>query len=411
MCSGSQAVIASNGHRRALSPIELGLGDLFARMADAVFVADVASERIVLWNAAAEALFGYSVEEALALTVEALVPGKVGQGPQVNLAIDGATWHGQIMDAQRPFELQGRAKDGAEMYVEVTLTTIEHAPVGGRYVLALVRDVSARVRARVHDAAALRVTRKIKADAGSERMLDDLLEEAIAIVGGDAATVYGWDEAPGGLVVVRNTVKTSGEYVPSAQGAVGRAAEQRAPVIVNDYQREPGMVASTQRAGVRAAIAVPLLFEGRLLGALGVVTYSADKHFDAGDAEVLELLAGVAASVLVGLERARLQGALLSARTSAHELGNTLAGLIGQAQLLRRDQRLPADMVARVDLIVQKAYEAAAKVVRMQYLKELRETRWGTAGTTIDLSARPGDEPPGPTSRQIGRGRTDPSAR
>ena len=373
-------MIAPNGHRRALSPIDLGMGDLFAHMADAVFVADVASERIVLWNAAAETLFGYSVGEALALTVEALVPGEHRQGPQVNFAMDGATWHGQMLDAHAPLELQARSKDGAEMYVEITLTPVEHAPVGGRYVLALARDVTARVRTRVRDAAALRVAGKIRADAGPERMLDDLLEEAVAIVGGDAATVYGWDEGPGGLVAVRNTVRTSGEYVPSARGTVGRAAEQRAPVIVNDYQREPGMVASTLRAGVRAAIAVPLLYEGRLLGALGVVTYSADKQFDAADAEVLELLAAVAASVLVGLERARLEGALLSARTSAHELGNTLAGLIGQAQLLRRDQRLPEDMVARTDVIVQKAYEAAAKVVRMQNLKELRETRWGTAG-------------------------------
>ena len=276
-----------------------------------------------------------------------------------------------------------------ELYVELTLTAIENAPVGGRYVLALARDVTERVRTRVREAATLRVARTIRADASPERLLDDLLEEAVAIVGGDAATVYGWDNAPGGLVVVRNTVKTSGAYVPSAQGAVGRAVDKRTPVIVNDYQREPGMVASTLRAGVRAAIAVPLLYEGRLLGALGIVTYRSDKHFAPGDAEVLEQLAAVAASVLVGLERARLEGALLAARTSAHELGNTLAGLVGQVQLLRRDPRLPVDMVARADVIVEKAYEAAAKVARLQNLKELRETRWGTAGTTIDLAPLP----------------------
>jgi len=141
--------------------------------------------------------------------------------------------------------------DGAQAGVPVeglTLTAIENAPIGGRYVLALARDVTERVRKRVREAAALRVARTIRADASPERLLDDLLEEAVAIVGGDAATVYGWDNAPGGLLVVRNTVKTSGTYVPSAHGAVGRAVDQRAPVIVNDYQREPGMVASTLRA-------------------------------------------------------------------------------------------------------------------------------------------------------------------
>jgi PAS domain S-box-containing protein len=374
------AVIAPNDHLRALSPVDLGFAGLFAHMADAIFVAEAASARIVLWNAAAEALFGYSVEEALALMVDALVPGQLSQG--------------QGIDARAPLELQARSKDGAELFVEVTLTPIENPPVGGRYVLALARDVTERVRTRVREAAAVRVAGKIRADASPERLLDDLLEEAVAIVGGDAATVYGWDDGTGGLVVVRNSVRTLGEYVPSAQGTVGRAADRRAPVIVNDYQHEPGMVTSTLRAGVRAAIAVPLLYEGRLLGALGVVTYSAEKRFATADTEVLELLAAVAASVLVGLERARLEGALLSARTSAHELGNTLAGLIGQAQLLRRDRRLPEDMVARTDVIVQKAYEAAAKVVRLQNLKALRETRWGTAGTTIDLSPEP-YEPPG----------------
>ena len=46
-------------------------------------------------------------------------------------------------------------------------------------------------------------------------------------------------------------------------------------------------------------------------------------------------------------------------------------------------------MLARADVIVEKAYEAAAKVARLQNLKELRETRWGMAGTTIDLAPLP----------------------
>jgi len=381
MCCRHPVVIASNGHPlRALTPIELGFGGVLGQMADAVFVADVASERIVLWNAAAAALFGYSVAEALTLTVATLVPAELRTG--------------HAIDARAPLEVSARAKDGTALSVEITLTPIENPPVGGRYVLAVARDVTERVRTRVRETAALRVAARIRADASPERLLDDVLEEAVAIVGGDAATLYAWDDVPGGLVVVRNTVRTSGAYVPSAQGTVGRAADRRAPVIVNDYQREPGMVASTLRAGVRAAIAVPLLYEARLLGALGVVTYDAYKRFSAVDADVLELLANAAATVLVGLERARLAGALLSARTSAHELGNTLAGLIGQVQLLRRDPRLPPDMTARADVIVQKAYEAAAKVVRLQNLRELRETRWGTAGTTIDLSAV-ADDPAG----------------
>ena len=58
-----------------------------------------------------------------------------------------------------------------------------------------------------------------------------------------------------------------------------------------------------------------------------------------------------------------------------------------------RSRGIFKSLVRMADVIVQKAYEAAAKVVRLQYLKELRETRWGTAGTTIDMSPRPDDRP------------------
>ena len=55
-------------------PGDLGFGRLFERMRDAVIVADPKTQRIVLWNAAAAKMFGYSASEALKLRVEELVP-------------------------------------------------------------------------------------------------------------------------------------------------------------------------------------------------------------------------------------------------------------------------------------------------------------------------------------------------
>ncbi len=59
-------------------PQDLGIGRLFERVRDAVIVADAWEGRIVLWNPAAEEVFGYRTGEALAgLDVEALVPGEL----------------------------------------------------------------------------------------------------------------------------------------------------------------------------------------------------------------------------------------------------------------------------------------------------------------------------------------------
>lgn len=58
----------------ALAPADFGIGELFGSIRDALVVADARSGRIVLWNPAAEAMFGYSAAEAAGMMIEALVP-------------------------------------------------------------------------------------------------------------------------------------------------------------------------------------------------------------------------------------------------------------------------------------------------------------------------------------------------
>jgi len=55
-----------------MDPQDLGIGRLFERIQDAVIVAVVRTQRIVLWNLAATNIFGYSASEALELRVEDL---------------------------------------------------------------------------------------------------------------------------------------------------------------------------------------------------------------------------------------------------------------------------------------------------------------------------------------------------
>jgi len=159
-------------------------------------------------------------------------------------------------------------------------------------------------RAAARRQALLMHARRFAAESNAERVLTDLLEAAVAVLGGDDGTLSSWDAPTRVLRPVRNSVATADEYtvIRLGEGVSGRAAEHRKVVILNDYQRESGDETPAGKAGVRAAVAAPLLHEGRLLGALSVNTHDPERRFTDEDAELLELLAGIASGVLAGLE-------------------------------------------------------------------------------------------------------------
>jgi PAS domain S-box-containing protein len=125
----------------------LGIGTLFERIRDAVIVADAESERIVLWNPAAERMFGYSSSEALELKVEALVPERLKAQHRAGTAHYAKTGHGPYIDSHEVLELPAVRKDGGEISVELSLSpisSVDDTNRGRRFVLAIVRDVTER---------------------------------------------------------------------------------------------------------------------------------------------------------------------------------------------------------------------------------------------------------------------------
>jgi PAS domain S-box-containing protein len=131
-----------------LDPQDLGIGELFERIRDAVIVADAESQRIVLWNPAAARMFGYSSSEALELKVEALVPEPLKAQHRAGIARYAKTGHGPYIDTHEVLDLPAVRNDGEEISVELSLSPI--SPVhevdgeGGRFVLAIIRDVTER---------------------------------------------------------------------------------------------------------------------------------------------------------------------------------------------------------------------------------------------------------------------------
>lgn len=132
-------------------PQDLGIGKLFETVRDATIVAETSTGRIVLWNPAATEIFGYSPSESLdGLDGEALVPERLKERHRMGLSRYHDTGHGPYVDSRTVLDLLAVRKGGEETRVEMTLSPIESLPemgAEGRFVLALVRDVTERKRA------------------------------------------------------------------------------------------------------------------------------------------------------------------------------------------------------------------------------------------------------------------------
>ena len=89
---------------------------------------------------------------------------------------------------------------------------------------------------------------------------------------------------------------------------------------------------------------------------------------------------------LAAIERARLEGVLLAARTAEHELNNRLSATLGYASLLAEDPTLPEHLRRQALDVVRGAKGASEVVNRLRTVTRLHETAWGPwIGTTIDL--------------------------
>jgi GAF domain-containing protein len=228
----------------------------------------------------------------------------------------------------------------------------------------------------------LRIASVFASHSDPDRLIADLLEEAVALVGADDGMVTAKDPAAGSTHRYSSRTNTPLPLRPPREAST-QAVERRAPVIVNHDE----LAAQTgEGEAARAAVAVPLLYEERLLGALVVQGYETGKRFDADDAKALATIAGLAAAALVALERARIEAVELTARTVQHELINKLALTTGYVQLLSSDASLPSHLRKAAAEALEGARSAVEILNQLQALTHLEEKAWGgQMQPTIDL--------------------------
>ncbi|MBP7943173.1 MAG: PAS domain-containing protein [Polynucleobacter sp.] len=117
------------------------LSQLIDCIGDAVIVAD-AHEKIVLWNAAATRIFGYSEEEALGNTLDLIVPERQRQKHNEGYSKSmetGTTRYGTSL-----LKVPARHKDGRTLSIAFTVGMLFDEKNQASGVAAVIRDETER---------------------------------------------------------------------------------------------------------------------------------------------------------------------------------------------------------------------------------------------------------------------------
>lgn len=121
--------------------INLDLSTLLASIADAVIVSDV-DEKIIIWNAGATRIFGYTETEALGCTLDLIVPERQLQRHQEGYSHSMAT--GNTKYGTSLLRVPAKHKDGHALSIAFTVGMLFDDDERASGVVAVIRDETER---------------------------------------------------------------------------------------------------------------------------------------------------------------------------------------------------------------------------------------------------------------------------
>jgi GAF domain-containing protein len=223
----------------------------------------------------------------------------------------------------------------------------------------LFEEVQARTRELARSVEELKslgeVSQTVNSSLELAKVLPAILEHACAMSYASGGTIYVFDKATGEFrleaghnMSEEHMARVRAQPIRLGDVVVGECAERREAVQIADLRTAPPspMLDILLRAGVRAVLAVPLMHQGEVIGALVVRR----NHPGAFSPEIIRLLEAFAAQSAVAVHNARLfeeveqkgrQLAVASQHKSqfvanmSHELRTPLAAILGYAELMQ----------------------------------------------------------------------------
>ena len=165
-------------------------------------------------------------------------------------------------------------------------------------------DAEQELRRKTAHLVALReIGRAINAETELAPTLKLITRKTADVMGMDSCSIYLYDAA-GEYLVLNATTGLAPESVGRArlragEGLTGWAAQTGQAVGVADAARDPRfkLLVETQESIFQSLLAVPLINQGRIIGAINVQT-RADHTYSSDEFELLALIADMAAGAL-----------------------------------------------------------------------------------------------------------------
>ena len=281
---------------------------------DAIISID-AAQRIILFNPAAEKMFGYAAVEIMGQTIERLIPVRFHEAHHHHIESFGATKTTRRsmgkMDA-----IYGVRADGEEFPIEASISQVEAQDE--KIYTVILRDITQRKLAEAARDQLTRHTalqRDVNAALAEGELLPEILQgcaEAL-VCHLDAAFARIWTlnekeqvlelQASAGLYTHLDGTHAR---VPIGKFKIGLIAEERLPHLTNDVFNDPriGDLEWARREGLVAFAGYPLLVEDRIIGVLAMFAQVSLAP------ETLQVLASIAAAIAQGIDRKQSRQAL-----------------------------------------------------------------------------------------------------
>ena len=231
------------------------------------------------------------------VTLDASYIASLASGSEVDvpLVVDGNTIGVLVVESSEPdafaaydFEILTAAADQAGIAIARTRLLLQE-----------------RRRADEH-AALLDSMAALAGDLEIDRVLQMVLNRAVALLGVTGGEVAIFDEAAGELEVVASAnigKDSTGTRLRIGEGAMGRVAQTREPLIIPSYAEFIGASAKYDDIKVHSVMVAPLLIGRRLVGVIATLHSDPNRIFGAEDLRLLNLFAP---QVAVAIENARL---------------------------------------------------------------------------------------------------------